>query len=409
MRIAIANSHLGKLGGTETYLNEIIPALARHGHRIAFLCEHDAPSDRAPICLPESAPVWCGSSLGVRSALAAMRAWQPDLICVNRLSDPALEAGAMAIAPSICFVHDHHRTCLGVKAYTRPRVCPCARTFGWQCLALYYPRRCGRASVAKVMSTYAARSRQLKLLRKYNAIVTFSEYMKMEVLKHGCDPRLLHHINFGFEADETGHPQLREKFDEAREEVALLFAGRMEQTKGGLILLDSLPRVARTLRRPIKLRLAGEGYSRVRWEQHAKKISTREPAVEIEFSGWMDETSLAKLMDRSDLLVVPSLWPEPLGRIGIEAGLRGLPAAAFAVGGIPEWLSDGFNGHLAPANPPSAAGLGDAVVKCLRDPDHHARLRKGATESARKFRRADHVARLQQLFTAVGKAGIDRR
>jgi glycosyltransferase involved in cell wall biosynthesis len=309
----------------------------------------------------------------------------------------------MAIAPSICFVHDHHRTCLGVKAYTRPQICPCARTFGWQCLALYYPRRCGRASVVKVMRTYAARSRQLKLLRKYSAIVTFSEYMKTEVLKHGCDPRSIHHINFGFEVDEAAHGQLRESFDAAREEVALLFAGRMEKTKGGLILLDSLPRVARILRRPIKLRLAGEGYSRVRWQQHARKISTREPLVKVEFSGWMDETSLANLMDRSDLLIVPSLAPETFGRIGAEAGLRGLPAAAFAVGGIPEWLSDGFNGHLAPANPPSSAGLADAIVKCMRDPEHHAHLRKGATESARRFRLTDHVARLQELFAAVGK------
>ena len=82
----------------------------------------------------------------------------------------------------------------------------------------------------------------------------------------------------------------------------------------------------------------------------------------------------------SDLLVVPSTWPEPFGLIGPEAGLHRLPAAAFAVGGIPEWLSDGVNGRLAPGDPPSAAGLARAIVECVRDPAELARLRNGARE-----------------------------
>ena len=95
----------------------------------------------------------------------------------------------------------------------------------------------------------------------------------------------------------------------------------------------------------------------------------------------------------SDLLVVPSLWPEPFGLVGPEAGHSGLPAAAFDVGGIADWLKDGVNGYLAPGDPPSSEGLAKAITRCLSDPANYQCLRQGAIESARHFSMRTHVAR----------------
>ena len=39
MRIAVANSHRACIGGAETYLDAVIPALATAGHQIAFFSE----------------------------------------------------------------------------------------------------------------------------------------------------------------------------------------------------------------------------------------------------------------------------------------------------------------------------------------------------------------------------------
>ena len=74
------------------------------------------------------------------------------------------------------------------------------------------------------------------------------------------------------------------------------------------------------------------------------------------------------------MLVVPSLWPEPFGLVGLEAARHRLPVAAFAVGGIPDWLRPGVNGYLAPGDPPTPGGLADAIIACLKDPETHARL-----------------------------------
>ena len=75
--------------------------------------------------------------------------------------------------------------------------------------------------------------------------------------------------------------------------------------------------------------------------------------------------ALSAQMRESRLLVVPSVWPEPFGSVGMAAARYGVPAAAFAVGGIPQWLHDGVNGHLASATPPTSASLADAVIRCL--------------------------------------------
>jgi glycosyltransferase involved in cell wall biosynthesis len=178
----------------------------------------------------------------------------------------------------------------------------------------------------------------------------------------------------------------------------LLFAGRMVRPKGLAILLKALPSAARTLTRRLHLTIAGDGPSRPELERQAKIVCARNPIVSVTFTGWRDGTDLHELFKASDLLVVPSLWPEPFGLIGPEAGRFGLPAVAFDMGGIREWLRDGINGFLAPANPPRAMELAIAIAKCLNKPDRYRQLRKGARAEAEKFRLADHLGRLLEIF-----------
>jgi glycosyltransferase involved in cell wall biosynthesis len=185
------------------------------------------------------------------------------------------------------------------------------------------------------------------------------------------------------------------------DEIRLLFAGRMEQLKGGVLLIESLSQVADALGRPIRLMLAGDGSGRLAWEDRGRFACARNPTVELEFTGWLGAAKLEALADSCDLLVVPSLWPEPFGRVGLEFGLNGLPAAAFAVGGIPEWLNCGVNGYLAPADPPTSSGLAKAIVRCLRDQAEYERLRAGAVEVARRFCVDRHTAELLDIFSEV--------
>ena len=173
--------------------------------------------------------------------------------------------------------------------------------------------------------------------------------------------------------------------------------------KGGSYLLDALPSVARALNRRLHVTFAGDGPANASWQTAAATLAAREPALRIFFTGWLDREEVDALYARSDLLVVPSLWPEPFGFVGPEAGRQRLPAAAFAVGGIPDWLRPGVNGYLAPGDPPTPGGLADAIIACLEDPETHARLRDGAGSVAAEFNLDRHVdALMRVLHDAAG-------
>jgi glycosyltransferase involved in cell wall biosynthesis len=166
-------------------------------------------------------------------------------------------------------------------------------------------------------------------------------------------------------------------------------------------LLDALPLISSALSRALLVTFAGDGGARLEWTRRAAAIARNHPTLHVEFTGWIDSVALTSLFESSDLLVVPSLWPEPFGLVGPEAGSRGLPAAAFAVGGIPEWLTEGGNGALAHGVPPSPTDLANAVVRCLRDPLEHARLRRGAIELAKRFSPERHLDALTKVIDEI--------
>jgi phosphatidylinositol alpha-1,6-mannosyltransferase len=123
--------------------------------------------------------------------------------------------------------------------------------------------------------------------------------------------------------------------------------------------------------------------------------------VTVEFTGWVSREKVGALMNACDLLVVPSLCPETFGSVGPIAGQHGVPAAAFASGGVPQWLADGVTGHLAPARPPTSEGLARAIIQCLDNPVHYAALSKGAREMASRFTMERHLPLLMTRLQTV--------
>ncbi len=66
----------------------------------------------------------------------------------------------------------------------------------------------------------------------------------------------------------------------------------------------------------------------------------------VEFLGKVEHDVIHSVYQQSDVIVVPSLWPEPLSRVLLEAAYFGKPLIATNVGGSPEIVKDGYNGYL---------------------------------------------------------------
>ena len=393
MRIAIANWSGRRAGGVEGYLEALGPALMQAGHEVSFVSEATAPVDRAPIDWPSRGPAWCVEESGPEQVLSALRKWRPDVLHLHAIHDVNFEERLQELAPTVFFAHQYHGTCVsGTKTWSFPSPRVCTRRFGPPCLLHFYPHRCGGLSPLTMARDYRVQARRLELLRRYRFIATHSNHMREEYIRHGFTSERVRKIPF-----------LLRPFASTNRAAAdprqwrLLFVGRMERLKGGHILLEALPRAQARLDRPLHLTLIGDGRERGPWEQAAGHARATEPRLTIEFAGWLDPLAVDRRYATADLLVMPSLWPEPFGQAGPEAGQFGVPAAAFAVGGIPEWLQDGANGHLAPGDPPTADGLADAIVRCLQ-PAARPRLMRCAAELAARYLPIHHIPALTEIF-----------
>jgi glycosyltransferase involved in cell wall biosynthesis len=403
MRIAILTQSARMAGGVESYLDTIIPMLEAAGHEISLLCEADAPPAARAISRAADAPLWCAAQLGAQRTLELLRQWRPELVYSHGLADAEFEARALTLAPSMVFAHDYRAICVsGSKTFSFPGSTPCTRRLGAGCVANFYPRRCGGLNPLTMLADFRNASRRLATLRNARAVLVASEYVRTEYLRNGLSPDAVHCVGLPI-VDRGGVRPTTSKIPAGVQKpspVRLVFAGRMEPLKGGQILLDALPSIAAALARPVVATFAGDGRARFEWARRADVIARSHLQLRIEFTGWLDAVALNSLFDSADLLVLPSLWPEPFGLVGPEAGIRGLPAAAFAVGGIPEWLSDGVNGAIARGFQ-SASSLADAVVRCLRDPVEHVRLRRGAIEQAKRFSPQRHLNFLARIIEAI--------
>lgn len=249
---------------------------------------------------------------------------------------------------------------------------------------------------------YTVERDRLRVLGRYDAVITHSRHMETEYYRHGLAPERLHGLPYEV-TDSSAPAQPLEPRQPVEPCTRLLFVGRMERLKGGQIFLDALPAVQQALQRPIEVHFAGDGLEREHWQALADRVMGGHPQISIRFHGWTTGTALQDLFRGAHLLVVPSLWPEPFGKVGPEAAIYGLPVAAFAVGGIEEWLMPGVNGMLAPGNPPTASGLAAAIVACTLDSAVHAELCAGALANMNRFNLQTHVDALIALFRKVSE------
>ncbi len=99
----------------------------------------------------------------------------------------------------------------------------------------------------------------------------------------------------------------------------------------------------------------------------------------VECMGWVKDMRSAYA--RAKVLLGPSLWPEPFGRVFVEAAINGIPSIASARGGIPEAVGEG--GLLIE----DIFDI-DRWVKTLyqfENPDHYAFYSVKAFENAKRF------------------------
>jgi len=165
----------------------------------------------------------------------------------------------------------------------------------------------------------------------------------------------------------------------------LLFIGKLEENKGARLLV---PVVAQA-KAGLPLVVLGEGSL-----THAMKFEATSRGVELIHRGWAHRDDVLRAMARATALVFPSLWPEPLSRVLLEALALGTPMAAMDTGGTREILSDQESGLLVP----DARALSEAVGRLAGDAALRHRLGEGGRARSAAFAPEALIPRYEVVY-----------
>jgi glycosyltransferase involved in cell wall biosynthesis len=127
------------------------------------------------------------------------------------------------------------------------------------------------------------------------------------------------------------------------------------------------------------------------------KFEAAAAGVELHLRGWTHRSDVLRAMARAEVLVFPSLWPEPLSRVLLEALALGTPVAAMDTGGTREILGQ-EQGGLVAGDP---VGLASALGRLCGEPALRARLTEAAHERAKAFSPEVLVPRYEAVYRSL--------
>lgn len=332
MRLLFAESSVRGYG-TEQHIAALATAMARRGHDVRCLVIAGSPvasmllEARVPMV-----PIRPGRTRGMRIATALLHLaveQRPDWMVSN---DPRF-----------------YRMLLAVRRLTGSRV------------ALF---RHWHDAPAK------PRSRDL-LSRRTDRFILVSQFHREDYRRQGMSVEraavLYNPIDTGrFRPSPAARLNARARLGLADSHVIVGYVGRMITAKGIFTLADAAERFLRA-NASTQVLWVGDGEDsaalRARIEQSAQASRHR-------FLGW--EGDLAALYPALDVLAVPSIYPEPFGRVSVEAQATAVPVVCSVAGGLPEtFVADSTGVAVAPGD---ADALADALLGLIADPERRRRM-----------------------------------
>ncbi len=138
---------------------------------------------------------------------------------------------------------------------------------------------------------------------------------------------------------------IRSELGLKKEDIVLLFAGRVAKEKNIDFLIEMMPDLVRKNDR-FRLLVVGDGPQRPELENYAKSLGVKKHVV---FAGYMPREQMADIYHSADVFVFSSLT-ETQGLVVLEAMAAGLPVVAVAAFGVKYVLEDGKGSYLSELN-----------------------------------------------------------
>ena len=308
---------------------------------------------------------------------------------------PSIMAAQRAGIPSVCTVRDYWPVCYWSDVLADPGagvICPgCSASAMTRCLR---PRTGSAWPAALAAIPYMRSNLRYKQasLADADTIVAVSSYVATALGERAPGLQRARIVAIPNGVDVQG---VRAKAAAAARPIPeryALFVGKLAKNKGAHALVD----VAERAGLGMTLVVLGDGPERESIERVAGAAGH-----DVRVLGWRNRDEVFQWLRHAELLIFPSVWPEPLSRVLIEASALSVPIAAIDSGGTGDIVVDEETGLLST----TVAGLAEDVARLATDPALRARLGEAAaSRAASHFDIPIVIGRMERLYQELIEA-----
>ena len=340
MKILFVNQYCGHHGGVEQNIADLASGLTDRGHQCLLAYQHEAKHGVDAYKNIFDTSVECLDDQGMTDSpdrIEELLNEKPDVIFVHKLDTvkPLTDhLDKLENRPRIVrMIHDHDLCCPRHHKYFAFSNKICHKAAGLRCwfdLAFFGRNRQGvrrfRFGILKKLREELTRN------KSFDQLLVAGEFMRNELMLNGIEASQIRIIPPVVRTPSINPTPVSKSPN-------ILFVGQMIRGKGVHLLIESL----RKIKVPFSAKLVGDGV----WKNHIQDLVNKYSLQDkVTIEGWKSPEKLAEYYRDSRVVVVPSIWPEPFGMVGLEAMHHGRPVVAFDSGGICEWLDDHHTGRL---------------------------------------------------------------
>ncbi len=334
-RVLAIESELTFYGGQERSYADVCAGLAERGHHIELAYRTGGDAE----------PAWAAITDHRHRIESTMI--HPNALLASSVGFARSARRAIAIRPDVVYVNQYQDTPLAALVAARHRVPLVCH------LRQPVPRRYGVQWAAA--------------LPRVAYFIAVSHHTREEFVRSGLPAERVIVVHLGVETDSAAPDAARRA--RGRKELGLteptpmvLYAGRLDREKGLEILLDAWRRVVANEPAARLVVLGGP-------RNHPSSAAAAAYVEELRARAgegviWRPRrTDVSAMHAAADVVVVPSVYAEPGGRVVFEAMAAGVPVVASRVGGLPE-VCEPFPELLVPPGDPGA--LAATLLRTVR-------------------------------------------
>jgi len=214
-----------------------------------------------------------------------------------------------------------------------------------------------------------------RLFQNGDLFLPVSDYWKNRLVDLGCEERKtkVHHMGI----DPNSFQYLNREFS-FNHEVRVISIARLTEKKGIKYAIKAVANLLEHTNLNVRYQIIGDGHLRMNLQLLVNELNLQNHVLLL---GLKNRSEIIGYLNESDILLVPSVTAsdgdmEGIPMVIMEAMAMGLPVVSTYHSGIPELVSDGITGFLAPEK--DEISLSKTIVKITQSSDTIASITKNA-------------------------------